>query len=227
MGTDRMLSSGDRVRRRFLLCSQLSWIAIFGCGDSSSPVTPESVGTVEPVEPVENDPMISGGAPAVLGGDNALRFDGVDDRVTVPYDTSFPTEVFTVAAWIKLAPPPGRASCEGTGVPSSNNFQVLSIGCTFGTIGPPPGGREPPVWFFPGFIDSPAVWSIALSASDIESVFDSGVNPGSTGLVGYWSLDEGSGQFVSDLSSFGIDGFLGESSSTDGADPQWRARTSE
>ncbi len=233
--------------------------------------------------------------------------------VTVPYDPSFPTEVFTVAAWIKLAPPPGRAaivargeddnsfnlswqlyvlgdgtlevmledsrennycypsnscvtrgscsasnlfvandvwrhvavtrnasgtlnlyvdgetraSCEGTGVPSSNNFQVLSIGCTFGTIGPPPGGREPPVWFFPGFIDSPAVWSIALSASRIESVFDSGVNPGSTGLVGYWSLDEGSGQFVSDLSSFGIDGFLGESSSTDGADPMWRARTSE
>lgn len=70
-------------------------------------MTPESVGTVEPVE---NDPMISGGAPAVLGGDNALRFDGVDDRVTVPYDTSFPTEVFTVAAWIKLAPPPGRAA---------------------------------------------------------------------------------------------------------------------
>ncbi len=247
------------------------------------------------------------------GGDNALVFDGVDDRVTVPYDPSFPTEVFTVAAWIKLAPPPARAaivargeddnsfylrwqlyvlqdgtlevmledsrennycypsnscaprgsctagnlfvandvwrhvavtrdssgtlrlyvdgetraSCEGTGVPSSNNFQVLSIGCTFGTIGPPAGGREPPVWFFPGFIDAPAVWSIALSASQIEAVFDSGVNPVSTGLVGYWSLDEGSGQDVSELSSFANDGFLGESPSTDAADPMWRARTSE
>ena len=71
------------------------------------------------------------------------------------------------------------------------------------------------------------MWSIALSASQIEAVFDSGVNPASTGLVGYWSLDEGSGQDVSDLSPFGNDGFLGESPSTDAADPIWRARTSE
>ena len=56
-----------------------------------------------------------------------------------------------------------RASCEGTGIPSSNNFQDLSIGSTFGTIGPPPGGVEPPVWFFPGLIDQPAMWNVALT----------------------------------------------------------------
>ena len=33
------------------------------------------------------------------------------------------------------------SSCEGTGIPSSNNFQDLSIGCTFGTIGPTSRGR--------------------------------------------------------------------------------------
>ena len=38
-----------------------------------------------------------------------------------------------------------RARCEGTGIPSSNNRQFLSLGATHGQIGPlPPGGREPP-----------------------------------------------------------------------------------
>ena len=32
--------------------------------------------------------------------DSWLQFDGIDDRVTVPYSDSFPTEVFTIGAWI-------------------------------------------------------------------------------------------------------------------------------
>ena len=39
-----------------------------------------------------------------------LDFDGVDDRVMVPYDASFPTEVFTVSAWIKCVRPNRRAA---------------------------------------------------------------------------------------------------------------------
>ena len=242
-------------------------------------------------------------------GDNfSLQFDGIDDRVTVPYDVSFPTEVFTISAWIKLAQPAGRAAiiargeddnsfnlswhlyvkgdgtlevmledsneqnfcyplnncvpmgmctitgdlyvaddtwhhvavtrdasgalalyidgekragCEGTGVPSSNNFQVLSIGCTFGTIGPPPGGTEPPVWFFPGLIDEPAMWNVALSNMQIADVFSDGIDPLSTGLVGYWAFDEGTGQVVDDMSLAGNDGFLGETPQVDSADPIW------
>ena len=244
-----------------------------------------------------------------LGSASSLRFDGVDDRVTVPYDTSFPTEVFTASAWIKLSQPAGRAAiiargedddsynlswqlyviptgnlevmledsnennycyplnncapmgtcsitgdlfvaddawrhvavtrdaagtlalyidgekragCEGTGVPSSNNFQVLSIGCTFGTIGPPPG-PEPPVWFFPGLIDEPAMWNVALAEAQIADVFAVGVDPVSTGLVGYWAFDEGVGQVVADLSQAGNDGFLGETPVVDSADPLWEA----
>ena len=111
------------MKRCILLCSQLSWITFFGCGDSSSPVTPESVATVAPVAPVANDPTITEGPPPVSGGDNALVFDGVDDRVTVPYDPSFPTEVFTVAAWIKLAPPPGRAAIVARGE-DDNSFNL-------------------------------------------------------------------------------------------------------
>ena len=237
-----------------------------------------------------------------------LQFDGIDDRVIVPYDASFPTEVFTAGAWIKLPQPAGRAaiiargeddnsfnlswqlyvtgdgtleimledsrennycyplnncfeggtctvtgdlfvaddewhhvaatrnssadldlyidgerraSCEGTGVPSSNNFHDLSIGCTFGTIGPPLGGVEPPVWFFPGQIDEPAMWEVALAAADVADIVSGGVDPLSSGLVGLWAFDEGAGQNVADLSPAQNHGFLGEISDPDGTDPLW------
>ncbi len=285
-----------------LISGQLLVVALLGCGgDGDDP------GPTEP-EAVENTPVAVEPTPEP-GGPSVLRFDGSDDRVTVPYSSTFPTEVFTIGAWIKLEPPGGRAAilargeddnsfnlswqlyvlgngtleimledsrennycypsnsctplgscsggdifvaddvwhhvavtreesgalsihvdgerratCEGTGVPSSNNFQVLSIGCTFGTIGPPPGGREPPVWFFPGRIDEPAMWSLVLTDAQIAAVVSSGVDEDSPGLVGYWNLDEGGGQLVTDLSSAGNDGFLGEDTGPDSADPLWEA----
>jgi len=244
-----------------------------------------------------------------VGGEyNALEFDGVDDRVTIPYDPSLPIESFTVSAWIKLPQPTGRAAivargeddnsfnlswqlyvtrdgtlevmledsneqnycyplnncapmgtctvtgdlfvaddtwhhvavtrdtsgilalyidgenragCEETGVPSSNNFQDLSIGCTYGFIGPPPNGIEPPIWFFPGIIDEPAVWNRALNQDEISALFASGIELESDGLVGFWPFDEGNGQIVFDHSDLGNHGFLGEVSSEDSADPLW------
>ena len=53
----------------------------------------------------------------------SLRFDGTDDRVTVPYDASFPTEVFTASAWIKLAQPAGRAAIIARGE-DDNSFNL-------------------------------------------------------------------------------------------------------
>ena len=114
-----------------------------------------------------------------------------------------------------------RASCEGTGIPSSNNFQDLSIGSTFGTIGPPPGGVEPPVWFFPELIDQPAMWNVALTDAQVTGLFGSGVDPLSSGLVGYWTFNEGTGHVVADSSPAGNDGFLGELLNPDSADPLW------
>ena len=116
-----------------------------------------------------------------------------------------------------------RAQCDQTGVPSSNNFQRLSIGCTFGIVGPPPGGVEPPTWFFPGAIDDPAVWNVALSQSDIQQAYGDGVDPTDENLIGFWNFDEGSGQSVADLSAAGNHGFLGAEPSSDTADPQWIA----
>ena len=240
--------------------------------------------------------------------ESVLDFDGNDDRVMVPYDPSFPTEVFTAAAWIRTSPPQGRAAiiargedddsfnlvwqlyvlsdgtiqvmledasennhcypstcmgqpqpgctsgdlsiaddswhhvavtrnalgqlliyidgderatCQSTGLPSSNNAQFLTIGCTHGAIGPVK--VEPPTWFFPGKIDEPAMWNVALSEAQVAEVFLHGVDPDATGLVGYWNFEEGAGQVVTDLSPAGNDGFLGADSapSGDSADPQW------
>ena len=285
-------------------------LAVVGCGgggDTAGPTAPDAPVPVAatPSPPSSPTPLPLDSAPSGTW----LRFDGSDDRVTVPYSPTFPTEVFSTAAWVRLSPPAGRAaivargeddnsfnlswqlyvladgtlevmleddrernycypsnsctpqgsctvgnlmvadgswhhvavtrdasgtvnlyvdggregSCQGTGVPSSNNFQVLSVGCTFGTIGPPPGGIEPPTWFFPGLIDEPAVWSLTLSDAQVFEVFSSGVDRSSPGLVGYWSFDEGQGQTVPDLSPAANDGSLGAGPGPDAADPSWES----
>ena len=244
--------------------------------------------------------------------ESVLDFNGSNDRVMVPYDSSFPTEVFTAAAWIRTSLPQRRAAiiargedddsfnlvwqlyvlpdgtiqvmledasennhcypstcmgqpqpdctsgdlfvaddswhhvavtrnalgelliyidggeratCQSTGLPSSNNAQFLTIGCTHGAIGPVK--VEPPIWFFPGKIDEPAMWNVALSEAEVAEVFLQGVDPGATGLVGFWNFDEGVGQVVTDLSPAANDGFLGGDSAPtgDNADPQWETLT--
>ena len=117
-----------------------------------------------------------------------------------------------------------RASCEGTGIPSSNNVQDLTIGSTHGTIGPPPGGIEPPTWFFPGLIDEPSMWNIPMANTEIKDIFTSGIDPDAVGLVGYWNFDESVGQEVSDLSRAANHGFRGATPEPDSADPEWVAQ---
>ncbi len=261
------------------------------------------------IDSISTDPSDQPDPEVPPGLTNLLRFDGVNDRVTVPYNASFPTEVFTIAAEIKLNSPAGRAAiiargeddnsfnlswqlyvipggnleimledssednfcyplnncaprgsctfgdlavaddnwhhiaasrtadgtlklyidgdvratCTGTGVPSSNNFQAMSFGATFGIIGPPPGGVEPPIWFFPGLIDDPAVWNMALTESQIADVASLGVDAQSAGLIGYWNFDEGVGQDVMDQSPAGNHGFRGENAGSDSSDPIWEA----
>ena len=228
-----------RTSSKFCRLPLLLALGLVGCGEGSPSPTAPSAPDTPSTEPDTPPPAVNAGA---------LSFDGSNDRVTVPYSASFPTEVFTIAARVQLMPPPRRAailargednvslnlswqlyvladgtleimledssennmcypsnscvprgscdalnpfvadsawhhvaasrdsggnlavfvdgarraSCQGTGVPSANNRQVLTIGCTFGTIGPPAGGIQPPVWFFPGLIDEAAMWTRAL-----------------------------------------------------------------
>ena len=57
-----------------------------------------------------------------------------------------------------------------------------------------------------GNIDEFSVFSSALSASDISDVYNSGAPTdlaSTSGLVGYWRMEEGSGTSVADSSSNG------------------------
>lgn len=231
----------------------------------------------------------------------ALSFDGVNDRVTVPYDSSFPVETFTAGAWIKGKTPSRRGAIiargeddnsydlvwaiyllrsgefgimiedsvgvgtnweyasgkyladdkwhhvaatrtsagtlvlyvDGTaaktftrtGVPSKDNAQDLTIGCSHGYRGRPPGGIEPPTWFFNGIIDEPAMWNRALSAAEVNNIYRNGVNALSSGLKGFWKLEEGKGQVVADLSSAKNHGFLGDKTRVDVNDATWVTRS--
>lgn len=275
-----------------------------GCGGGGATEPPPQVVGEDPTTP----PFEPGDPPPESGEDFHLMFDGVDDRVLVPWDASFPTEVFTAAAWIRLTTPSRRAAiiargeddtsfnlswqmyvrqggflevmleasnednycypnndcvpqgicesgdmfvadgewhhvtvtrdaggtlvlyvdaeerarCEGTGVPSSNNRQFLSVGATHGQIGPvPPGGREPPIWFFPGEIDDPAMWSRDLSLVEVQALYETGVDVNSAGLQGYWSFNEGQGQTVFDRSPASNHGYRGGDPVEDSADPAW------
>ncbi|MCH8811197.1 MAG: LamG domain-containing protein [Gemmatimonadetes bacterium] len=278
----------------------LMWGAVGACGGQGA------------TDPALDDELASsfdpGDPPPESGEDFHLMFDGVDDRVLIPWDASFPTDVFTIAAWLRLTAPGRRAAviargeddnsfnlswqmyvgsagsleimleasnednycypnndcvplgvcesgdlfvadgawhhvaatrdvggtlviyvdaveqarCEGTGIPSSNNQQFLSVGATHGQIGPlPPGGKEPPIWFFPGEIDNPAMWSRSLSPSEIQAVHETGVDVISLGLQGYWSLNEGQGQTVFDRSPAANHGYRGAEPDVDSADPAW------
>ena len=99
-------------------------LGLGGCGggqDAAGPTAPDASNVVAaaPSPASSPTPLPSGSAP----GGTALRFDGSDDRVTVPYSPTFPTEVFSAAAWIRLSPPAGRAAIIARGE-DDNSFNL-------------------------------------------------------------------------------------------------------
>ncbi len=83
------------------------------------------------------------------------------------------------------------------------------------------GNSETAGHFYEGLIDEVRIWNIARTQEEIQinmyALFD-GNEPN---LVGYWQLDEGTGQIASDSSGNGNHGQLGSTSGSDSADPAW------
>jgi Concanavalin A-like lectin/glucanases superfamily/Secretion system C-terminal sorting domain len=79
---------------------------------------------------------------------------------------------------------------------------------------------------FNGKIDEARIWNIARTSDEITKSMNEGLgsvilSTETSGLIGYWSMDEGTDQQVSDKSSFGNHGVLGSSSSIEASDPNW------
>jgi RHS repeat-associated protein len=77
------------------------------------------------------------------------------------------------------------------------------------------------VFSFRGDLDDLRLWDIPRSQSDVQSDMFTLLNGNEAGLMGYWPLNEGSGQVAGDQTQYHIDGQLGNSTSTDAGDPHW------
>ena len=75
---------------------------------------------------------------------------------------------------------------------------------------------------YEGVIDEVRVWNLARSESEIAEAMGRYVEPTEPGLVGYWRLDEGSGDVTYDATAYGNHGRLGTTDDRpDMNDPAW------
>ncbi len=87
---------------------------------------------------------------------------------------------------------------------------------SFGHEGPSFNG-----WLYNGALDEIRLWSVTRTGAQIAanmSVALPGLTPG---LVGYWRLNEGSGDLAFDATGHGLNAQLGNAVGADVNDPQW------
>jgi hypothetical protein len=75
---------------------------------------------------------------------------------------------------------------------------------------------------FKGDIDEVRVWRVARTQQQIIDDMDRELSGTEAGLVAYYRLNEGSGQYVFDETDYGNDGVLGSTAGVDADDPAWR-----
>ena len=79
-----------------------------------------------------------------------------------------------------------------------------------------PSGEQ----FYGGSVDELQIWDVSLTQAEVVAKMSGGLDASEPGLVGYWRLDEGSGQTISD-SVGGRDGVRGSTPMIDVNDPAW------
>ncbi|MGD8450562.1 MAG: PKD domain-containing protein [Phycisphaerae bacterium] len=72
---------------------------------------------------------------------------------------------------------------------------------------------------FAGKIADVRWWSVVRTAAQISAAYDQRLSGSETGLIGYWRLDDGSGQSLSN--DAGPAGVRGTSQATEASDPAW------
>ena len=99
--------------------------------------------------------------------------------------------------------------------------QVHPVGGNMNISGQVTIGFWPSAFGFNGTIDEVRIWNVARTPAEIQQFMRQSLNGAEAGLIGYWRLDEGSGQVVNGSSSESNDGTLGFLMSGEAEDPQW------
>lgn len=76
---------------------------------------------------------------------------------------------------------------------------------------------------YEGNLDEVRVWSVVRTEEEINAAKDSRLDGTETGLVGYWPMNEGSGDVAGDSTGLGHDMRLGDTDGDDSADPAWES----
>jgi uncharacterized protein (TIGR03437 family) len=78
-----------------------------------------------------------------------------------------------------------------------------------------------PQQYYPGELDEVRVWNVVRGADAITASMSRPLSGTESGLAGYWTLNEGSGQQVSDSSPSAVTGLLGRNNTSEASDPTW------
>ena len=116
----------------------------------------------------------------------------------------------------------GSSAATFSGVFNSGGLDMFSIAVDYDSSGGTAGNLTQ---YFDGKIDEVAVWNVALNATDVTSLYNSGnglkasANSGnydnSGDLVGYWKFNEGTGSTLTDNTSNSNNGTLTNMDSSD------------
>ena len=109
----------------------------------------------------------------------------------------------------------GNSPTDITGYGSLDSSRIFSIGSIFSEV------SAQQVSFFDGIIDEVRVWNDARTQNEIRDNMFKQVDSTSANLVGYWRLNDASGQNVNDETTNNNDGTLGANSSAATDDPSW------
>jgi len=75
--------------------------------------------------------------------------------------------------------------------------------------------------YFDGEIDEVRIWNYARSAGQLSGDMNHELSGTESGLIGYWSFNEGSGQVAQDGTTNASHGRLGTTTGSDAGDPAW------